>query len=410
MIADVAVLAAFAFFFSLISARIRSTLLTGPMFFIGFGLLVGPWGLRIIDITVDASGVRILADWTLALVLFTDAADANRSALVRKIGISERMLLLGLPLAMLLGTLLGWVMFGQLGLYQAAIVATCLAATDAALGKECLHDESVPTYMRTGLNVESGLNDGMTVPVLLVLISLSLAAPGAGLAVSDVILIVMREISIGVLVGVATVAIGVLLMQQAARFGWIDPVWNQIPVIALAVCSFAIAQELHGSGYIAAFCGGLMFRQLTKRLSHKMTATATEAGETMALLVWVLFGTVMLDTILPVFEWPMLLYGFLSLTVIRTAAIILSLAGSGETLPAKIYLGWFGPRGLASIVFVVIVTDAGVSGADYIAGVVFCTILMSVFMHGLSTHPFSRVLAKADMLEKQARNQKASEL
>ena len=169
MIANVAVLAAVAFFFSLVSARISDSVLTGPMFFIIFGLIAGPWGLHFLDLEMDTGGVRVLADWTLAVILFTDAADANRTALFRKIGIPERMLFIGMPLVIVFGTLLGWLIFDHLGFYQVAIIATCLAATDAALGKECLHDEEVPNYLRTGLNVESGLNDGLAVPVLLVL-------------------------------------------------------------------------------------------------------------------------------------------------------------------------------------------------------------------------------------------------
>ena len=307
MIANVAVLAAFAFFFSLISARISDTILTGPMFFVTFGLLVGPWGLHILDIPLDAGSVRMMADWTLALVLFTDAADANRSALKRKIGIPERMLFVGMPLVILFGTLTGYAIFDHLDFYQLAIIATCLAATDAALGKECLHDREVPVYLRTGLNVESGLNDGLAVPVLLVLISLTTAQPGMELSVLEGGLIVGREIGLGILIGWLVAIVGVSLMQQARRWQWVDPVWRQIPVVALALCSFAIAQHVEGSGYIAAFSSGLVFRKLTKRLAHTMIFSATEVGETLSLLVWVFFGAVMLDTILPVFDWSMLL-------------------------------------------------------------------------------------------------------
>ncbi|SNY93783.1 NhaP-type Na+/H+ or K+/H+ antiporter [Cohaesibacter sp. ES.047] len=404
MIANVGLLAAFAFFYSLISARLSSTVLTGPMIFVLFGLLAGNWGLGLFEFNINAHSVRTFADWTLALVLFTDAATANRSALVHKIRIPERMLFIGMPLVMLLGTAVGWLLFDHLPIWEIAIVACCLAATDAALGAECLHDEAVPNYLRTGLNVESGLNDGLAVPVLLVLIELAVALPDSSMSGTDVMVILLREIGLGVVVGVAVSMVGVFLMQQAKRFNWVDADWKQIPVVALAMCSFAFAQELEGSGYIAAFCGGLMFRQLTKRFSHGMIEGATEVGETLSLVVWVFFGAVMLDIMMPVMHWTVLVYALLSLTVVRSLSIILSLAWSGETLAGKTYLGWFGPRGLASLVFVEIVSNAGVPHTDFIAGVVFTTVLMSVFLHGLSTHPMSRWLAQLDQESKRRRN------
>ena len=218
----------------------------------------------------------------------------------------------------------------------------------------------------------------------------------------EVAVILLREVGVGLAVGLMVVACGVFLMKLAARSGWVDPEWSQISVVALALCAFALSQALEGSGYIAAFTGGLVFRQMERQAARRMMFSATEIGATLSLLVWVFFGTVMLEWILPVFEWSMLLYGFLSLTVIRVLAILIALTGSGETWSAKIYLGWFGPRGLASLVFVVIAKQAGVPQADFLAGVVFTTVLLSIFVHGLTTHVLSRLLARGDrMVRKQ---------
>ena len=401
MYADIALLAFFAFLYSLISARLASSILTGPMLFVSFGFLIGPSGFDILDWSLNEQIVRILAEWTLALVLFTDAVDANRLTLRRKIGVPERMLLLGLPLAIMLGTVAGWLLFDGLGLYQIAIIATCLAATDAALGRECLHDDAVEKYLRTGLNVESGLNDGLVLPILLVLIGLAGVQSHQDMGFTQIAVILVREIGVGVLVGFGVVAAGVFLMQQATRLGWLDPIWRHMVVVLLAISIFALAQALDGSGFIASFSGGLFFRYLVKRFSHTLLYTAEGGAETMSVLVWILFGTLVLETILPVFDVPMLIYALLSLFVIRTVAVYLCLAGSGESVPAKLYLGWFGPRGLASIVFVVIVNDAHVAEADYIAGVIFTTILISIFLHGLSTHPLSGFWGRADKATKQ---------
>ena len=219
MLSNIALLAGFAFFFSLVSGRISSTVLTGPMIFVSVGLLIGPWGMHLLDLNMDMYGVRSFADWTLAIILFTDAAEADRSALVSKIRLPERMLLIGLPLSMLFGTLAGLVIFPHHDLYTVILIAVCLAATDAALGKETLHDKNVPTYLRTGLNVESGLNDGLTVPALLVFIGLALAESTEGLGTlgaGEVAVILLREVGVGLGVGLMVVA-GWRLSDETGR-------------------------------------------------------------------------------------------------------------------------------------------------------------------------------------------------
>lgn len=169
-------------------------------------------------------------------------------------------------------------------------------------------------------------------------------------------------------------------------------VWEQLTVVGLSIACFAVAQSLHGSGYIAAFSGGLLFGFKEKESTHKLVLAAEGIGETMALMTWMLFGAIVIGQSVEHFTWAMLGYALLSLTVIRVLPIFLSLAGSGESTSAKLFLGWFGPRGLASIVFAIIVLNKGVPQAKFMAMVVVLTVFLSLVAHGISANPLAKLL------------------
>lgn len=393
MYTNLAILTTFTFFYSIVARRMERTLISGPVVFILFGLLVGPLGLGVLDLTVDGKTFRALADLTLALVLFTHSASANRAALRRSTSIPKRMLLMGLPGVILLGFGAGCLVFDTLSLYELAILATILAATDADLGRAVITDKSVPISVREGLNLESGLNDGLCVPILLLFIELAKAHSEPARPMLLAIKLAIHEVGIGLAVGVAISALGVWLMSRAVKLGWVDKIWGKLPVIMLALSCFALAQILHGSGYIAAFSGGMLFGFITRELSHELVSDAEGAGELMSVIVWVVFGAVIIDALLPEFEWSMMIYAVLSLTVVRMVPMILSLIGTDIPLLEKFFLGWFGPRGLASLVFGVIVIHAELPGARFIAGVIVCTVFLSVLAHGVTANPCSKALA-----------------
>lgn len=392
MYQDLALLGLFIFAFSLIAGRLERSFISGPILFTSFGLLIGPLGLDLINFHAEWHHLQLLAELTLALVLFTDAANTDLRALYRNLGIPGRMLLFGLPLTIALGLLVGLGLFPQLGLLELALLATMLAPTDAALGQAVVTDHRVPAGVREGLNVESGLNDGICVPILLVFLTLATAAAGT----TDPWLLTLRlmgeEIGIGLAVGLGVTLVASKLIWLAEQRGWVSSTWRQLTVAALALSCFALAQQLGGSGFIAAFSGGLLFGWLCSPLKAPLLLAADGTGDTMALLTWVIFGASVITLGIGDMSWQVLLYALLSLTLIRMLPVFVSLLGLGLNMQTKLFLGWFGPRGLASIVFIVIVlgdtpNHPALANSGTLAMTVVTTVVLSVLAHGLSANP-----------------------
>jgi len=395
MYAELAILALFIFIYSMVAGRVERSVISGPMVFVIVGFLVGPSGLAWLKGDASSDDLRTMADLTLALILFIDAANADMSVLKRQFRIPSRMLLIGLPGVIALGFGFAVLVFDDLTLYAAAILATMLAATDAALGKAVITNKAVPARIREGLNVESGLNDGICVPIVLFFVALAVSGEHAGSSTSALAL-VAQEIGIGMAVGLGLALAGVYLLRWCWKRGWVTEIWMQVTVVGLAIASFTIAQSLHGSGYIAAFAGGMLFGYLAKESTHKLVLAAEGTGETLALVTWLLFGAMVIGPAFKLFDWDVVLYALLSLTVIRVIPIFLSLAGTGESVASRLFLGWFGPRGLASIVFAIIVINAEVPGGEYLALVVICTVFLSLVAHGISANPLAKWLGRRE--------------
>ena len=395
MYIELAILALFVFIYSLVAGRFERSMISGPMVFVAVGFLVGPSALGWLNGDPTSNDLRVMADLTLALILFIDAANADMSVLKRQFRIPSRMLLLGLPGAIILGFGFAALIFDGLSLYEAAILGTMLAATDAALGKAVITNQAVPARIREGLNIESGLNDGICVPILLFFIALAVSGQDGGHSVSALTL-VAEEIGIGMAVGLGLALFGSALMRWCFKQGWVTDIWMQVTVVGLAIAAFSVAQSLHGSGYIAAFTGGLLFGHFAKDDTHKLVLAAEGVGETLALVTWFMFGSLVIGQSFSSFSWEVVVYALLSLTVIRIVPIFLSLTGSGESVSSKMFLGWFGPRGLASIVFAIIVINAKVPQAEFLSMVVVCTVFLSLIAHGISANPLAKWLGNKE--------------
>ena len=393
MYETLALIALFTLVYSSVAGAVERTWISGPIVFTCFGLLVGPLGLDLLSWETDGETIRSLAEVTLAMVLFTDAAGADMSVLKKTAGLPARLLLIGLPLTILLGFGAGVLLIDGLSLFAIALLATMLAPTDAALGKAVVTNESVPDEIRQGLNVESGLNDGICVPILFVFLALALDKAGDAGPWTLAIKLVVEEIGIGLAVGLLLTLAAAKLLKTALRRKWLTPTWIQIPVVALALSCFAVAQLLGGSGFIAAFSGGLLFGALAKTERDEFLLAAEGTGDTLALITWVIFGSAVVGQAIGHFNWSILLYAVLSLTVIRMLPVFLVLIGSGIKTEGKLFIGWFGPRGLASIVFAVIVLDSKLPNADLIAMTVACTILLSIIAHGVTANPLVTAFA-----------------
>jgi NhaP-type Na+/H+ or K+/H+ antiporter len=305
-----------------------------------------------------------------------------------------RLLLIGLPLTILLGFGVGVLLVEKLSLFEVALLATMLAPTDAALGKAVVTNEAVPDPVRQGLNVESGLNDGICVPILFVFLALATGKGGEGGPWQLAMKLVAEEIGIGLAVGLLLTTMAGWLLKFAKGQGWLTHTWIQLPVVALALGCFAVAQFLGGSGFIAAFSGGLLFGVLAKQHREEFLLAAEGTGDTLALITWVIFGSAVVGQAVGQFSWLILLYAVLSLTLIRMLPVFLVLTGSGMSTEGKLFIGWFGPRGLASIVFGVIVVNAKVPNSGPIAMTVVCTIILSILGHGITANPWAKAFGE----------------
>ncbi|WP_122610494.1 cation:proton antiporter domain-containing protein [Pseudomonas viridiflava] len=392
MYQNLALLAAFLLTYSIFAGRFESRLLNGPLMFMLAGLILGPAFLGILQPRIDSHGLRILAELTLAIVLFSDAANADLKVLKAHEGLPLRLLLIGLPLTMLSGWLLAIWLFPQAPLIELALLAILLAPTDAALGKAVVSNPKVAAPVREGLNVESGLNDGICVPVLLMFLAL-LIEEHTQSPLSLAIELFFEELGIGALIGGTLTFMAWLMQRYSGKHHWQTPMWSQLTLPGLAVLCFATAQTLGGSGFIAAFVGGLLASYLFAEQKHDLLKASEEFASLLSIITWVVFGALVIPSVWSSFTVDVWLYALLSLTVIRIVPVLVSLAGTGFDFETRLFIGWFGPRGLASIVFAIMILDYPLQTGRTLVAVAACTVLLSVLLHGLSANPWASRLA-----------------
>ena len=391
---NLAVIAAFVFLYSLLATRLERTRINGALVYVLVGFLCSNYVFNLIDIRIGGEGLKTLAELTLALVLFTDSANTNLSTLRRFETIPIRLLLGGLPLTIAMGIGIGCLIFGDLAFFEIALLATMLAPTDAALGKPVVTNPQVPDSIRESLNVESGLNDGICVPVLLFFLALAVGDTESGQAAGLMARLTLQAIGIGLAVGIIGGSVGSRMVAFFAGRNWVAGTWLQLPVIALALLCFASAQWLGGSGFIACFVGGLLFGGMAKRDKQQFLDAAEGIGDALALVTWFVFGAAAIGLTWHQLNWQIFAYALLCLTLVRIIPVFICLFGTKLKFETKLFIGWFGPRGLASIVFIVLVQDKSLPGSGILVTTVTWTILLSVLLHGLSANPLSRFYGK----------------
>lgn len=381
---ELLVVALSVFAFAMFSQRSSFSPVTAPMVFVSVGLLLGTVGAEWFDLSLEGEVVSVLVEGTLVLVLFTDAARIDLRALRTEAALPVRLLGIGLPLTIVAGTAAAILLFGELSWVEAALLAAVLAPTDAALGQAVVSDRRLPVRIRQTLNVESGLNDGIMVPVVTVLVALSVAeaeVEGAG-AWGE---FVARQLGFGLGMGVLAGAGGGWLLHRRASANEVEGTYRQLAALAVAAAAFAGAEVLGGNGFIAAFVAGLAFARVASAECADVRDFTEDEGELLTSLTFLVFGAALAAPRLTHLTWEIGLYAVASLTVLRIVPVLISLAGSGTLLQTRLFLGWFGPRGLASILFALIVSqDLGGSGADTILDITVWTVLLSIFAHGLT--------------------------
>ena len=377
--------------FGVVSRRLDGTPITPAIVFVGIGLLVGAQALDLLDPSPTGEPVRALAEATLTLVLFADASRIDMRTLRREYAVPARLLGIGLPLTIAFGALVAAALFGALSIAEALVLAVLLAPTDAALGQAVVTEPRLPSRVRQGLNVESGLNDGICVPLLFIVLAVAEADAGqfgAGHAVR----LVAEEIGFGIVGGLIAGAIAAAAVRFGDGRGLIERSWAQIVPVAGAALAYGIATPLGGSGFIAAFVAGMAFGVLRRPSKEgEATVLSDELGEMLSSVTFLVFGAVLLWPALDGLTWQIVLYAVGSLTVVRMAPVAIAMLGTGARRPTVAFLGWFGPRGLASIVFaLIVVQEADLPHTTTIVLTTYATIGLSVLAHGLTAAPLAR--------------------
>jgi NhaP-type Na+/H+ or K+/H+ antiporter len=375
--------------YAAVSRRLSGTVITAAMVFVAGGLLVSDEALGWLDPAIESESVRMVAEATLTLVLFSDASRIDLAALRREYIVPLRLLAIGLPLTIVAGALAGVAMLGELALIEAVLLAIVLAPTDAALGQAVVTDPRVPSRVRQGLNVESGLNDGICVPFLLIAIAIAEADEGV-IGNGEALRLVLEEIGYGCVGGVVAGLAAAAVVKVGVPRRLVDSIWLQVVPVAGAALAYGLAVWMGGSGFIAAFVGGAVFGGLRGEVGGEVTLLLEETGGLLGAVTFILFGAVMLVPVLDDLTAEVVLYALLSLTLVRMVPVGLAMLRSGARRPTVAFLGWFGPRGLASIVFaVILVEDAHLANESVLLNTIFLTVGLSVLLHGLTATPLA---------------------
>ncbi len=376
--------------FAAISGRIEGTSVTAPMVLTAVGVVVGARAFGLIDLEQHGEEIKLLTEATLTVVLFSEASRIDLRALRGEAGVPARLLGIGLPLTLGAGFVVALVLLDALAWPEALVLAVILAPTDAALGQAVVTMRRLPSRVRQGLNVESGLNDGICVPLFFIALAVA-QAERTDAGWRDAVRLVLEELGYGALAGVlaGVAAAGVVVL--AGRRGFVAPPWLQLVPLAGAALAYGLAQPVGGSGFIAAFVGGAFFGGLRRGEGGEVSYLMDEAGSLLAAVTFLIFGAVLLVPALEYATWQTALYAVLSLTLVRIVPVAIAMVGTGARRPTVAFLGWFGPRGLASIVFaLLLVEQGGLPRDDIILVATFVAVGISVFAHGVSAAPLAQ--------------------
>jgi NhaP-type Na+/H+ or K+/H+ antiporter len=373
-----------------VSRRIRNTAITLPMLYVLFGLAVGILFSQQIKLVFDDPIVEVMAALTLALVLATDASRIKFERPLSNYTLPLRLLGIGLPLTIALGAVVAAVLFSQLGIWEAAVLAVILAPTDASLGQSVVSNKLVPARIRQGLNIESGLNDGIAMPFLIFASSLAVSTEqhlGSGVFLQ----VTARQIVFGTLAGLLIGILGARYVRWGDESGWMLRGFQKICWLALIIIAYGSAVLIGGNGFIASFVFGITSgRIFSVREMETLDDFAEIANGLLMLITYILFGVVLLPLALEGLNLTIVVFALLSLTILRLIPVAVSLLGTKLRPVSVLFVGWFGPRGIASILYVLTVVAAeDLIGKEIIYTVAMITIFMSVLAHGLTAAPLS---------------------
>ena len=390
---DAIVILAVFLLFSLLSRRLERWQISAPMVFLAAGVLLGDDVAGLLGANFDQETGLLIAEAALVIVLFTDAQRID----VTKIGsLPARLLGIGLPLTIVAGGAAALGLLTGLEFWEAGIIAVLLAPTDASLGEAVVSNARVPIRIRQALNVEGGLNDGISVPILFLFLALAGATEELELGSGDWGQFALEQIGIGLGIGLAAGLAGGWAWREVGRRDWMLAEYRQLAVPALALLAFVSADTLGGGGFIAAFVAGLIWGQFKFEPSERDLDFAVDTGQALGLAVFFIFGAAIVVGAFGDLTWQIALYAVLSLTLIRMVPVAIAMIGTGLDRVSVAFLGWFGPRGLASIILTLVILEeeAELLGLDLLITVMAVTVTLSVFAHGITAGPLSELYGR----------------
>jgi len=381
-------------FFSLISNKLHNTIITLPIAFTFTGFIFGSDLMDLVNIPLSSGLIRFFAEVALVLVLYSDASRISLDSVRKHHNIPVRLLLIGLPLTVIFGCVLAKFLFSDFSWFEAALIAAILAPTDAALIHTVVSYEKVPIRIRQALNIESGLNDGLMLPVIIALLSF-INTSIESLSMHEWLLFILMQIPIGIAIGILVGYFGGKISESRIKKRWMNKLFEELFAIALAFLTYSLAQITNGNGFIAVFVCGLMVRKTSKTLSAQISNFAAAEGQLLVLILFFFFGSSFLGSVLASVNWKIFLYSVLSLTVVRMIPVFLSIIGCKLKFETFFYLGWFGPRGIASIVFTFLMIEKIESDlAPVIFSIAITTIFLSILLHGITSLPLAKWYSK----------------
>ncbi len=382
------------FVYGLFSEKLSNMSISGPMVFTVFGLIAGNY-IEVEQLQINGEGLIVVGQIALIAILFTDASGIELKDFFKVYKLPIRLLFIGLPITMAIGTLVAIPLFPGFEIAALALMAFILSPTDAALGQAVVQSPKVPAKVRESINVESGLNDGLVLPPLLICVVI-LQGGGDQIGFSELAEFVGMQLFVAVLIGVILGWLGTRLINWSTARNYSDKFYQGICVVALAIITFVIAEHFGGNGFIATFIAGMVYSPK----SSKVADTGAEFGEVisqpLALFIFFIFGAVLFPHFVEFIDLSVIIYSILSLTVLRMIPVVLSLRSTVFTMAEKVFIAWFGPRGIASILYILIVVDdlGGTEGLEKLYAVIVLTVMLSIFAHGLSAVPYANWLGK----------------
>ena len=377
---------------ALFSRRIEMSVISIPMIFTAFGWIAGEGGLGYIPFEAERETIHTIAEITLVLVLFSDASRVDIQSLKKDAAIPARMLIIAMPLTILFGTAAAYLASPNQPWALALLVAAILTPTDAALGQAVVSREDVPEKIRQGINVESGLNDGLALPVVIIaaLLAVEMAGKSAEMAPESIVTFAMLQVILGPVAGIVIGFAFAKMLDFAINRRLATTVFQGIYFLGTAFLCFVAAELVGGNGLIAAFIGGLAFGNSLKSSRECISEFMEGEGQLLTISTFLIFGAVMVPVGLTHASWPTVLVAIAFLTIIRIIPVWLALTGTGLKPFEKFFLGWFGPRGLASILFALLILESyPVPGAEEMLACVVLTVMLSIVLHGVTANPMS---------------------